>query len=85
MAKKEKRIMRQLIGKRGINDVAGVQALVKELTAGLIQSWIHSPLKFSASLSFDVLNQKLSKPEHFPIKISCEFGLVFKRENVIRC
>jgi hypothetical protein len=37
MAKKEKSLMRQLIDERGIKDVAGVQALVKELTAGLIQ------------------------------------------------
>ncbi len=33
MAKKEKSLMRQLIDERGIKDVAGVQALVKELTA----------------------------------------------------
>lgn len=37
MAKKEKSLLRQLIDERGIKDVAGVQDLVKELTAGLIQ------------------------------------------------
>ena len=38
MAKKEKSLMRQLIEERGIKDVAGVQALVKELIAGLIKN-----------------------------------------------
>ena len=37
MAKKEKSLMRQLIDEREIKDVAGGQALVKELTAGLIE------------------------------------------------
>jgi len=38
MPKKEKSLMRQLIEERGIKDVSGVQALVKELMAGLIQA-----------------------------------------------
>ena len=37
MAKKKKSLMRQLIEERGIQDIAGVQELVKELTAGFIQ------------------------------------------------
>ncbi len=36
MARREKSLMRQLIEERGIKDVAGVQALVKELRARLI-------------------------------------------------
>jgi len=45
MAKKEKSLMRQLIEERGIKDVAGVQALVKELTAGLIQECMDAEMK----------------------------------------
>lgn len=37
-------MMRQLIEERGIKDVAGVQALVKELTAGLIQEAMDAEL-----------------------------------------
>lgn len=44
MAKKEKSLMRQIIDERGIKDVAGVQALVKELTAGLIQEAMDAEL-----------------------------------------
>jgi putative transposase len=44
MAKKEKSLMRQLIEERGIKDIAGVQALVKELTAGLIQEAMDAEL-----------------------------------------
>lgn len=40
MAQKEKRLMRQLTEERRIKDVADVQALVKELTAGLIQEYL---------------------------------------------
>jgi transposase-like protein len=36
--------MRQLIEERGVKDVAGVQALVKELTAGLIQEIMDAEL-----------------------------------------
>jgi len=44
MAKKEKSLMRQLIEERGIKDIVGVQALVKELTAGLIQEAMDAEL-----------------------------------------
>jgi len=44
MAKREKSLMRQLIEERGIKDIAGVQALVKELTAGLIQEAMDAEL-----------------------------------------
>ena len=40
MAQKAKRLMRQLTEERRIKDVADVQALVKELTAGLIQEYL---------------------------------------------
>ena len=44
MAKKEKSLMRQLIDERGIKDIAGVQAMVKELTAGMIQEIMDAEL-----------------------------------------
>lgn len=44
MAKREKSLMRQLIEERGIKDIAGVQALVKELTAGMIQEAMDAEL-----------------------------------------
>lgn len=44
MAKREKSLMRQLIEERGIKDIAGVQSLVKELTAGLIQEAMDAEL-----------------------------------------
>ena len=44
MAKKEKSLMRQLIEERGIRDMDGVHALVKELTAGLIQECMDAEL-----------------------------------------
>lgn len=44
MAKREKSLMRQLIEERGIKDIDGVQALVKELTAGLIQEAMDAEL-----------------------------------------
>ena len=45
MAKKEKSLMRQLIEERGIRDMDGVHALVKELTAGLIQECMDAELE----------------------------------------
>lgn len=44
MSKKEKSLMRQLIEERWIKDAAGVLALVKELTAGMIQGVLISYL-----------------------------------------
>ena len=44
MAKKEKSLMRQLIDERGIKDLAGVQTMVKELTAGMIQEIMDAEL-----------------------------------------
>lgn len=45
MAKKGKSLMRQLIEERGIKDMDGVHALVKELTAGLIQECMDAELE----------------------------------------
>ena len=45
MAKKEKSLLRQLIDERGIRDIAGVQALVKELTSGFIQEVMDAELE----------------------------------------
>ncbi len=44
MVKREKSLMRQLIEERGIKDIAGVQALVKELTARFIQEAMDADL-----------------------------------------
>lgn len=44
MVKREKSLMRQLIEERGIKDIAGVQALVKELTARFIQEAMDAEL-----------------------------------------
>jgi hypothetical protein len=43
--KKEESLMRQLIEKCEITDFAGVQALVKKLTAGMIQESMGTELK----------------------------------------
>jgi transposase-like protein len=45
MAIKEKNLMRQLIDDRGVRDLAGVSALVKELTAGMIQEIMDAELE----------------------------------------
>ena len=59
MAKKEKSLMRQLIEERGIKDVSGVQALVKELTAGLIQECMDSELEDELGYSkYDYKNKQ---------------------------
>lgn len=59
MAKKEKSLMRQLIEERGIRDMAGVQALVKELTAGLIQEAMDAELEEELGYSkYDYKNKQ---------------------------
>ena len=59
MARKEKSLMRQLIDERGIKDVAGVQALVKELTAGLIQECMDAELEDDLGYSkYDYRNKE---------------------------
>lgn len=59
MAKKEKSLLRQLIDERGIKDVAGVQDLVKELTAGLIQECMDAELEDELGYSkYDYKNKQ---------------------------
>ncbi len=59
MARKEKSLMRQLIDERGIKDVAGVQALVKELTADLIQECMDAELESDLGYSkYDYRNKQ---------------------------
>lgn len=59
MARREKSLMRQLIEERGIKDVAGVQALVKELTAGLIQEAMDAELEEELGYSkYDYRNKQ---------------------------
>ena len=51
--------MRQLIEERGIKDIAGVQALVKELTAGLIQEAMDAELEEELGYSkYDYKNKQ---------------------------
>lgn len=59
MAKKEKSLMRQLIEERGIKDMDGVHALVKELTAGLIQECMDAELEEKLGYSrYDYKNKR---------------------------
>ena len=60
MARK-KSIMKQLIEERGIKDVDGVQELVKELTAGLIQECMDAELEDELGYSkYDYRNKQTS-------------------------
>jgi transposase-like protein len=59
MARKEKSLMRQLIEERGVKDIAGVQALVKELTAGMIQECMDAELEGELGYSrYDYKNKQ---------------------------
>ena len=59
MPRKEKSLMRQLIEERGIKDVSGVQTLVKELTAGLIQECMDAELEDELGYSrYDYKNKR---------------------------
>lgn len=59
MAKREKSILRQSIEERGIKDIAGVQDLVKELTAGLIQEAMDAELEEALGYSkYDYKNKQ---------------------------
>ena len=59
MAKKEKSLMRQLIEERGIRDMDGVHALVRELTAGLIQECMDAELEEELGYSrYDYKNKR---------------------------
>jgi len=59
MVKREKSLMRQLIEERGIKDIAGVQALVKELTARFIQEAMDAELEEELGYSkYDYKNKQ---------------------------
>lgn len=59
MGKKEKSLMRQLIEERGIKDMDGVYALVKEMTAGLIQECLDPELEEELGYSrYDYKNKQ---------------------------
>jgi len=59
MASKEKSLMRRLIEERGVKDIAGVQALVKELTAGIIQECMDAELESELGYSkYDYKNKQ---------------------------
>lgn len=61
MAKKEKSLLRQLIDERGVKDMAGVQSLVKELTAGMIQEIMDAELDEELGYSkYDYKNKQTS-------------------------
>lgn len=59
MAKREKSLMRQLIEERGIKDVSGVQDLIKEMTANLIQECMDAELEDELGYSkYDYKNKQ---------------------------
>lgn len=61
MVKLEKSAFRKLIDERGIRDLDGVQALVKELTSGLIQEIMDAELEDEVGYSkYDYRNKQTS-------------------------
>ena len=59
MVKREKSPLRKLIDERGIRDMEGVQALVKELTSGLIQEIMDAELEDELGYSkYDYRNKQ---------------------------
>jgi transposase-like protein len=77
MGKKEKSLMRQLIEERGVKDVAGVQALVKELTAGLIQEIMDAELDDELGYSkYDYKNKQTdnSRNGHYKKTVNSSQG-----------
>ena len=59
MAKKEKSLFRQLLEERGIKDLAGVHALVKELTSDFIQEAMDAELEEELGYSkYDYKNKQ---------------------------
>lgn len=71
MVRKERSLMRQLIEERGIKDVAGVQDLVKELTAGLIQECMESELEEELGYSkYDYKNKRTANTRNGSYKKS---------------
>ena len=61
MSKREKSALRKLIDERGIKDLDGVHALVKELTSGLIQEVMDAELEDELGYSkYDYRNKQTS-------------------------
>ena len=61
MIKREKSPLRKLIDERGIRDLDGVHALVKELTGGLIQEIMDAELEDELGYSkYDYRNKQTS-------------------------
>lgn len=61
MSKREKSALRKLIDERGIKDLDGVHALVKELTSGLIQEIMDAELEDELGYSkYDYRNKQTS-------------------------
>jgi transposase-like protein len=77
MPKKEKSLMRQLIEDRGVKDIAGVQSLVKELTAGMIQEIMDAELNEELGYSkYDYKNKQTdnSRNGRYPKKVTSTQG-----------
>ena len=88
MAKREKSLMRQLIEERGIKDIDGVQALVKELTAGLIQEAMDAELDEELGYSkYDYKNKQTDNSRNGSYKktVSSSQGDVYMPVQRARC
>ena len=75
--KREKSELRKLIDERGINDLAGVQNLVKELTSGLIQEIMDAELEDELGYSkYDYKNKKTgnSRNGHYKKTVTSSQG-----------
>ena len=77
MLKREKSPLRKLIDERGIRDMEGVQALVKELTSGLIQEIMDAELEDELGYSkYDYRNKQTSNSRngHYKKTVSSRQG-----------
>jgi len=77
MLKREKSPLRKLIDERGIRDMEGVQALVKELTSGLIQEIMDAELEDELGYSkYDYRNKQTenSRNGYFKKTVSSSQG-----------
>ena len=77
MVKREKSPLRKLIDERGIRDMEGVQALVKELTSGLIQEIMDAELEDELGYSkYDYRNKQTenSRNGYFKKTVSSSQG-----------
>ena len=77
MVKREKSALRKLIDERGIRDLEGVHALVKELTSGLIQEIMDAELEDELGYSkYDYRNKQTSNSRngHYKKTVSSSQG-----------